>query len=169
MISSAAPKQGVLQNLFPGWLSGWQSSAGETPEAEGTSTMAVTSKEGPTMSEEDQLLDELGYEEDNILFKDRIFLSLNFSLAGGTFQLMSTPPMNLSESFFGPDPLMEVAFKLLCFSIDLRPRLKYFSFDLSLGSVSLIDHSDSNQLFPVLVKPRESKVKFLLYDLFVCV
>ena len=117
--------------------------------------------EGQKLSKDDKLLNELGYDEtENMAFRDRIFMSLNFSLVGGSFQLVTMPQtIVLGKSFFGTDPLMEFTFKSLCFSVDLRPRLKYCSFDLSLGSLSVMDHSESNSLFPILVKPRQSKVR----------
>ena len=117
--------------------------------------------EPPTeLSEEDQLLNELGYEaKDNPFLRDRIFLTLNFSLSGGSFQLVTTPT-SVTDSFYGPEPMLEMTFKSLCFSADLRPRLKYGSFDLSLGSVMVMDHSHSGSLFPILVQPKEEKVWF---------
>lgn len=111
------------------------------------------------LSEEDQLLNELGYEaKDNPLLRDRIFLTLSFSLTGGSFQLVTTPT-SLADSFFGPEPLVEMTFKSLCFSADLRPRLKYGSCDLSLGSIMLMDHSHPDTRFPVLIQPKEFKVR----------
>jgi hypothetical protein len=107
------------------------------------------------LSEEEQLLNELGYEaRDNLFLRDRIFFTLNFSLSGGSLQLVTTPTA-LTESFYGPEPLVEMTFKSLCFSADLRPRLKYSSFDLSLGSIMMMDHSHVDSLFPVLVQPKE--------------
>ena len=107
-------------------------------------------------AEEDELLHELelDYEaRDNILLRDRIFLTLSFSLTGGSFQLVTTP-QSMTDSFFGPEPLVELRFHSLRFSADLRPRLHYASLDLSLGSLSIEDHSDSDSLFPILVKPK---------------
>lgn len=109
-------------------------------------------------AEEDELLHELelDYESrDNLLLRDRIFLTLSFSLTGGSFQLVTTP-LSMSDSFLGPEPLVELTFQSLCFSADLRPRLRYASVDLSLGSLAIEDHSDSESLFPTLVKPKES-------------
>ena len=114
-------------------------------------------------AEEDELLHELelDYEaRDNILLRDRIFLTLSFSLMGGSLQLVTTPPPPASEyvtessSFLGPEPLVELQFNSLRFSADLRPRLRYASVDLSLGSLSVEDHSDNDSLFPTLVKPK---------------
>ena len=110
-------------------------------------------------AEEDELMHELelDYESrDNILLRDRIFLTLSFSLTGGSFQLV-TMPQSLTESFLGPEPLVELKFESLCFSADLRPRLRYASVDLSLGSLSVEDHSDGDSLFPTLVKPKRAE------------
>lgn len=116
------------------------------------------------MSEEEQLLNELGYEaKGNIFLRDRIFLSLSFSLTGGSLELVTTPTSMLSSSFFGPEPLVEMAFKSLCFSVDLRPRLKYAAFDLSLGSLTVIDHFHSESPFPILVQPKGSKVSWVVF------
>ena len=107
-------------------------------------------------AEEDELLHELelDYESrDNLLLRDRIFLTLSFSLVGGSFQLVTTP-LSMAASFLGPEPLVELKFHSLCFSADLRPRLRYASVDLSLGGLSVEDHSDSESLFPTLVKPK---------------
>ena len=122
-------------------------------------------------AEEDELLHELEHDyeaRDNILLRDRTFLTLSFSLSGGSLQLVTTPPpssesksMAEFSSFLGPEPLVELCFNSLCFSADLRPRLRYASVDLSLGSLSVEDHSDSQSLFPTLVKPKgaESRKK----------
>ena len=50
--------------------------------------------------------------------------------------------------------MIELRFDSLCFAADLRPRLRYASVDLSLGSLSVEDHSDSESLFQTLVKPK---------------
>lgn len=124
-------------------------------------------------AEEDELLHELEHDyeaRDNILLRDRIFLTLSFSLSGGSLQLVTTPPpfsqesksMNEYASFLGPEPLVELCFNSLCFSADLRPRLRYASVDLSLGSLSVEDHSDSGSLFPTLVKPKGAESKSTL-------
>ena len=114
--------------------------------------------EDNVLSEEDELLNELGYEsQDSVFHRDRIFLTLSFSLTGGSFQLVSTPT-SLTDSFLGPEPLVELAFSSLCCSVDLRPKLRYATFDLSLGSLSVQDHTDPDSLFPVLVQPKGFEV-----------
>ena len=119
-------------------------------------------------AEEDELLHELEHDyeaRDNLLLRDRILLTLSFSLSGGSLQLVTTTPSSASSqgeskfmsefsSFLGPEPLVELCFNSLCFSADLRPRLRYASVDLSLGSLSVEDHSDGDSLFPTLVKPK---------------
>ena len=113
-------------------------------------------------AEEDELLHELEHDyeaRDNILLRDRIFLTLSFSLSGGSLQLVTTTTQDSKSttgfsSFLGPEPLVELCFNSLCFSADLRPRLRYASVDLSLGGLSVEDHSDSESLFPTLVKPK---------------
>ena len=155
-MSSATPQPGVLQSWFPGWYSS-QTSTSSTASTEGGA-----SEEGGAnkLSEEDVILNELGYEEmDNMVFRDRIFLTLNIFLVGGSFLLVTTPSPETAMAFFGPEPLVEATFAALSFSLDLRPRLRYCSLDVSLGSLSLLDHSDSNCLFPILVQPRQSKVR----------
>ena len=118
-------------------------------------------------AEEDELLHELEHDyeaRDNLLLRDRILLTLSFSLSGGSLQLVTTTPsasshgeskfMSEFSSFLGPEPLIELCFNSLCFSADLRPRLRYASVDLSLGSLSVEDHSNDDSLFPTLVKPK---------------
>ena len=112
-------------------------------------------------AEEDELLHELEHDyeaKDNLLLRDRILLTLSFSLSGGSLQLVTTTSSQEESksvaSFLGPEPLVELCFNSLCFSADLRPRLRYASVDLSLGSLSVEDHSDSKSLFPTLVKPK---------------
>lgn len=152
------------------WLPGWISRAAPLAPTDSqtdktgsalsdTPTSTTTGNEGEEggqLSEEDQLFNELGYgAKDNLFLRDRIFLTLSFSLTGGSFQLVTTPT-SLMDSFFGPEPLIELTFEALCFSADLRPRLKYSSFELSLGGVMVQDHSHSDSLFPVLVQPKEA-------------
>ena len=114
-------------------------------------------------AEEDELLHELEHDyeaRDNLLLRDRILLTLSFSLSGGSLQLVTTTSSQESKSmtefssFLGPEPLVELCFNSLCFSADLRPRLRYASVDLSLGGLSVEDHSDGDSLFPTLVKPK---------------
>ena len=155
MISSSAAERGSgLTSWFPGWISGGTQSS---TQQEGAG-LPPGDREGAGLSEEDQLLNEIGYEgKDNFLLRDRIFLTLNVSLAGGSFQLVTTPT-DMTDSFYGPQPLLEMTFKSLCFSADLRPRLKYGSFDLSLGSIMVRDHTHPDTIFPVLVQPKDTKV-----------
>lgn len=112
-------------------------------------------------AEEDELLHELEHDyeaRDNLLLRDRILLTLSFSLSGGSLQLVTTTSSQEESKsvalFLGPEPLVELCFNSLCFSADLRPRLRYASVDLSLGSLSVEDHSDGKSLFPTLVKPK---------------
>ncbi len=164
-----------MKSWFPGWISGGKSLA-TPPEKSGDSPSSSSDDPGggegqqgeapsAQSSEEEQLLNELGYEaKDNPFLRDRIFLTLSFSLRGGSFQLVTTPT-SITDSFYGPEPMLEMTFKSLCFSADLRPRLKYGSLDLSLGSIMAIDHSHSHSLFPILVQPKEEKVKRLVPNL----
>jgi len=160
-VSSATPQPGVLQSWFPGWYS----SQPQSQTSSGSTAIPTVSAEGGSggeggasnLPEEDELLNELGYEEmDNMVFRDRIFLTLNIFLVGGSFQLVTTPSHEAPSSvaFLGPEPLVEATFAALSFSLDLRPRLRYCLLELSLGSLSLLDHSDSNCLFPILIQPR---------------
>ena len=150
--------QGILQRWFPGW--GQRAPTPADPEGSDTDRDEATLEGDSTLvvAEEDELLDELGYEsEDSMLLRDRIFLTLSFSLNGGSLQILSVPK-NLSESIYGPEPLLELGFSSLCCSVDLRPRLRYATVDLSLGSLSVLDHTDSDSLFPVLVQPKGVEV-----------
>ena len=146
---------GILQRWFPGWMSGQQTtSPGEQAEEEETDG---------TSAEEDELLDELRFEaKDNQFARDRILLSVSFSLSGGSFTLVAAPKSdNADEAFLGPESLVEFSFNSLKFSADLRPRLHYALFDLSLGSLTVRDHSDEESLFPVLVQAKGGQVSKL--------
>ena len=143
--------EGFLQRWFPGWVSTSQSPASPSSASPSGAEATVSMS-----AEEDELLHELelDYESrDNLLLRDRIFLTLSFSLTGGSFQLVTTS-QSTTQTFLGPEPLVELKFQSLGFSADLRPRLRYASVDLSLGSLSVEDHSDGDSLFPTLVKPK---------------
>jgi len=142
--------QGILQRWFPGWVQ--QSPIPTNSEDNGA-------EQATPISEEDELLNELGYEsQDSVFVRDRIFLTLSFSLSGGSLQLLTTPD-NIEASMFGPEPLIELGFSSLCCSIDLRPRLRYATLDLSLGGLSVRDHTDPDSLFPMLVQPKGVQVE----------
>ena len=110
--------------------------------------------------QEDELLNELGYESqsDGLFFRDRILLTLTFSLGRGSFQLVNAS--HSQSSFLGPEPLIELGFASLRCAADFRPKLRYASFDLSLGSLMVQDHLDNESLFPVLVQPKGGEVRF---------
>ena len=112
--------------------------------------------------QEDELLNELGYEaqSDGLFFRDRILLTLTFFLGRGSFQLVNAS--RSQSSFLGPEPLVELGFASLRCAAEFRPKLRYASFDISLGSLMVQDHVDSESLFPVLVQPKGGKVSFLL-------
>ncbi len=174
---SSESNQGVLQRWFPGWISGYpakgtvrllsdsSSSPGDDYRNGDLENEEPDSGEllerGVDSSEEGELLEELGYEEqDNSLFlRDRIFLTLAFSLSKGSFQLVTNPPSDADTAFLGPEPLVELGFSSLCCAADVRPRLRFVSFDLSLGSVTVEDHVDQDSKFPILVQPKGAEVQ----------
>lgn len=177
---SSETNQGLLQRWFPGWISGYQAQISREEGAEeaaedDTNTdpqSAVTEQpeeaagNGIPSAEEGELLDELGYEadHDNVFLRDRIFLTLAFSLGGGSFQLVTTP-LSKDISCLGPEPLVEFRFVSLRCAADIRPRLRYASYDLSLGSLTVEDHVDSESLFPVLVQAKGAEVRIKTVDL----
>ena len=152
-LAAEASNQGILQRWFPGWGQQSHPPLSDTEEAGNDDTDTTTG-----LSEEDELMNELGYEtQDTVFVRDRIFLTLSFTLSGGSLQLLTTPtPPTIS--FFGPEPLLELGFSSLCCSVDLRPRLRYAMLDLSLGSLLVQDHTDPESLFPVLVHPKGGEV-----------
>lgn len=176
---SSETNQGLLQRWFPGWISGYQAQisreeGAEEAAEEDTNTdpqSAVTEQpeeaagNGIPSVEEGELLDELGYEadHDNVFLRDRIFLTLAFSLGGGSFQLVTTP-LSKDISCLGPEPLVEFRFVSLRCAADIRPRLRYASYDLSLGSLTVQDHVDSESLFPVLVQAKGAEVRIRTVD-----
>ena len=117
---------------------------------------------GRGQEEEEELLEELGYkaQSDSILLRDRILLHLSFSLGKGSFTVVTSSSSSSSPpSWLGPEPLVGLEFSSLCCSLDLRPRVRYVSFDLSLGGLFVEDHVDPQSLFPVLVKPKGAEVR----------
>ena len=111
-------------------------------------------------SEEGELWDELGYEtvDNSVFLRDRIFLTLSFSLKKGSFQVVTAPSSDTDTAFLGPEPLVALGFSSLCCAADVRPRLRYVSFDLSLGSLTVEDHVDQDSKFPILVQPKRIRI-----------
>ena len=156
--------QGILQRWFPGWISGYQAPVpSDQSENGGLELEAPDTAVSELNLKDDELLDELGYEalDDNLFLRDRIFLTLEFSLRKGSFQLVTTPTSQ--TAFLGPELLIELGFNSLGCAVDLRPRLRYACFDLSLGSLSVQDHTNEESLFPVLVQPKGAEVGGLIY------
>lgn len=176
---SSETNQGLLQRWFPGWISGYQAQisreegaeeaaeedANTDPQSAVTEQPEEAASNGIPAVEEGELLDELGYEadHDNVFLRDRIFLTLAFSLGGGSFQLVTTP-LSKDISCLGPEPLVEFRFVSLRCAADIRPRLRYASYDLSLGSLTVQDHVDSESLFPVLVQAKGAEVRIRTVD-----
>ena len=178
-LETAETNPGLIQRWFPGWISGYQAHTPqgeeEKEEEEGEGVAKNRSNETQSMTleqsgdaagnevlsvEEGELLQELGYEadHDNVFLRDRIFLTLAFSLGGGSFQLVTTP-LSQDASCLGPEPLVEFRFESLRAAADIRPRLRYASYDISLRSLTVRDHIDSESLFPVLVQAKGAKVR----------
>lgn len=118
--------------------------------------------------EEEELLEELGYEVhgNSTILRDRNLLQLSFSLKQGSLTLLSSPsPSSRSPSppsllpFLGPEPLVGLIFSSLGCSLDLRPRVRCATFELSLGGLTIEDHVDSLSQFPVLVKHKGAEVR----------
>ena len=110
---------------------------------------------GPPVDEE-ELLDELGLEEDgnSKLLRDRIFAVVSFSLERGVIQLV---PSGTPHSALGQEPILELVVSDLFSHVDYRPRLRYSQYELSLGSVCVQDYmlDQLESPFHVLVKPKE--------------
>ena len=113
--------------------------------------------------EEEKLLEELGYEADthSSLVRDNTLLQLTFTLREGSLTLLSSPSSSSSPSLLalGPECLASLSFSSLCCSLDLRPRVRRVTFDLSLGGLTLEDDCDAQTVFPVLVKPKGDEVR----------
>ena len=114
-LETAETNPGLIQRWFPGWISGYQAHTPEgeeggreegEEEGEGGVENRSDKAESTTLEqsgnaagnevlsvEEGELLQELGYEadHDDVFLRDRIFLTLAFSLGGGSFQLATTP------------------------------------------------------------------------------
>lgn len=103
-------------------------------------------------------MDELGLEEDGSskLMRDRIFAVVSLSFERGVLQLTTSR----GTSFLGQDPILELEASDLHCHVDYRPRLRYSSYELSLGSIHVCDHllEEEDSPFHVLVKPKETIV-----------
>ena len=107
--------------------------------------------------EEEELLEELGYEFSTAesTHRDSLFLSLSFTLASGSLTLLTSSP----SSLLGPAPLVSLSFSSLCSLLEIRPRLREATFELSLGGLSLNDETDDDSVFPALVKHKGAEVR----------
>ena len=109
--------------------------------------------------EEEELLEELGYESSpsDSTHRDSLFLRLSFTLSRGSLSLLTSSPLTLP--FLGPSPLVSLSFSSLCSSLEIRPRVRGATFELSLGGLSLNDEVDDDSLFPALMRPKGSEVR----------
>ncbi|CAI8042344.1 Vacuolar protein sorting-associated protein 13D [Geodia barretti] len=133
---------GVMQRWFTGWMSGYQGQQEQPPREE----------------EEEELLQELGYESSpsDSTHRDSLFLRLSFTLSRGSLSLLTSSPLTLP--FLGPSPLVSLSFSSLCSSLEIRPRVRGATFELSLGGLSLNDEVDDDSLFPALMRPKGSEL-----------
>ena len=105
MAQSATQGQGFVQRWFPGWWSGYsESPIAQEHRLQDDSNQAMAP---PTAVDEEELLDELGLDEDasDRLMRDRMFATVSFHLDKGMLQLVSHD--NDSDSF-GPEPILEL-------------------------------------------------------------
>ena len=109
--------------------------------------------------EEEELLEELGYESStsDSTHRDSLFLSLSFTLSRGSLSLLTSSPLTLPS--LGPSPLVSLSFSSLCSFLEIRPRVRGVMFELSLGGLSLNDEVDYDSVFPALVRPKGSEVR----------
>ena len=149
-----------MQRWFTGWMSGYQGQQ-EHPvrEVDGV-CVCVSISNSQLQEEEEELLEELGYEDPAFgsTHKDSLLLRLSFTLSRGSLSLLSTPSPNSPPSL-GPEPLLSLSFSSLCASLDLRPKVRGATFDLSLGGLSLSDDADCDSVFHVLVGPKGEEVR----------
>ena len=116
--------------------------------------------------EEEELLEELGYDEQSFSLKDAILLHLSFSLCQGSLNILRSPAHSSSTSLpscFSAEPLVGVVFSWPRCRLDLRPRSRHVTFEVSLGDVRIEDHTDPLSLFPVLVRAKGSEVHLYMY------
>ena len=182
---SATQGQGFVQRWFPGWWSGYSESPvskEQQPQDDPGQGMAP-----PTVVDEEELLDELGLDEDagDQLMRDRMFATVSFHLDTGMLQLVTHQQ---DRNSFGPEPIVELevwiesqivlhlmtllwvcgcVFCFVCCSfqvnglecnVDYRPRLRYSSYQLSLNGVTLTDHYQQDSRYPILAQPRNIMV-----------
>ena len=108
--------------------------------------------------EEEELLEELGYESSSSdsTNRDSLFLHLSFTLSRGSLSLLTTS--SSPHPSLGPSPLVSLSFSSLCSSLHIRPRVRGATFELSLGGLSLNDEVDDESVFPYLIKPKGNEV-----------
>ena len=105
MAESTTQDQSFVQRWFPGWWSGYtESPVSQQHQLQDDSKQRMAP---PTAMDEEELLDELGLDEDagDRMMKDRIFATVSFHLDKGVLQLVSHE--NASDNF-GPEAILEL-------------------------------------------------------------
>ena len=127
----------------------------------------------PDEEEQQELMDVIGdpIADSTLLKRDHVFALLNFSLKGGSFQLVSsyssstvTSPTSPVESSYART-LVELEFAGVDMSLESRLRTSSMMFTARLGALYIRDVMTKGSLFPMLVSPQQKRVsgwKYLL-------
>lgn len=102
--------------------------------------------------------------DSTLLKRDHVFALLNFSLKGGSFQLVSsyssstaTSPTSPVESSYART-LVELEFAGVNMSLESRLRTSSMMFTARLGALYIRDVMTKGSLFPMLVSPQQKRV-----------
>ena len=152
-----ASSLGNYTSYWSSWLpAGWGAASPALPEThgQGASPNQIQS-ELPNFSpaefeeELDDFLELDSQTSNSFLFRDHQFASACFSMQEGSLSLYDTSGEEQG--------IVEMNFNHLKHVIDVRPRISYYRFDLSLDSIQILDKHYLQSFFPVLVGPIRTK------------
>eukprot|EP00731_Ephydatia_muelleri_P014885 Em0008g605a len=148
---------------IPAWLYGYgrkpspQSTSADTPPPPPPPSIEENKLlpllDGSPSEEEEELLDEMSEAPtSDTIMRDRILATVSFRLKQGSFELVRS---SLTDGVLDADSLLELRFDSLCCSADIRPRLRYSYYNLSLGSLVVSDPlSQEDCAFGFLIQPK---------------
>ena len=171
---SVEPQSGWI----PSWLYGYGrkssqpvaegqplAAAGGVGEKEKPQPLVPLPGEPPPSEEEEELLDEMSEAPtSDAITRDRILATVSFDLKRGSFELVSGGGGGGGGGGDGVlelDSLLELKFSSLRCLVDIRPRLRYSSYQVSLGSLVVSDPSSEEEeesAFSCLIQPKGALV-----------
>ena len=169
---SVEPQSGWI----PSWLYGYGrkssqpvaegqplAGAGGVGEKEKPQPLVPLPGEPPPSEEEEELLDEMSEAPtSDAITRDRILATVSFDLKRGSFELVSGGGGGGGggDGVLELDSLLELKFSSLRCLVDIRPRLRYSSYQVSLGSLVVSDPSSEEEesAFGCLIQPKGALV-----------